>query len=98
MSNEGTGLAGGTGLAKGEAIVTRTYAVRYLKIVGGKTVGSVALHSATPFVLPVMGQQVEIHHEGASVAGVVTRVLLECRTFREGHGLGCHEAVDIDLA
>lgn len=78
-------------------IVSRLFTIQFQKVVPGGGGLTITLQSATQFVQPGLGYDVDIAHDGVRIAGTVTKITLSNETFADGAGFGAREALFVEV-
>ena len=78
-------------------VVSRLYTITYQQSVNGQLV-LVTLQADTPFSMSIVGQPLEVRHDGVLISGLVRRIECFSSTFRDGTGYGTMDLYIVHVA
>lgn len=78
-------------------VLSRLYTITYQQSVNGQLV-RVTLQADTPFSIPIMGQPLEVRHDGVLISGLVRRIECFSSTFRNDSGYGTLDLTIVHVA
>ena len=78
-------------------VLSRLYTITYQQSVNGQLV-LVTLQADTPFSMPLVGQPLEVRHDGVLISGLVRRIEWFSSTFRDGTGYGTMDLFIVHVA
>jgi len=78
-------------------VLSRLYTITYQQSVNGQLV-RVTLQADTPFSMSILGQPLEVRHDGVLISGLVQRIECFSSTFKNGSGYGTLDLTIVHVA